>query len=140
MYIFLNFVNNKSMKKFCLFFTLFLVSLGFITNISCRHQINNKYLSDNYNYCYYENKSKDEQWFVTIKKSNLLNFFKNKGISINNISDIKTVYDDNGNFCSINIAGNTISFEELQNSFNINSSKITKIENKNSEIIIKGYY
>ena len=86
----------------------------------------------------YSTKNIDEVWHENIKKSKILKFMLNKGVSLSNISNIEPQNADDGTLKALKVGGKEISYEELKNDFNLQSNKITDIKNNFSSIDIYG--
>lgn len=80
----------------------------------------------------------EKTWNIEIKKSKLLEFLNKKNISLANLTNISSDYDEEKNLKSITVGGKTLSFDELKNEFGLISSKITKIKPTLSSIIVEG--
>ena len=77
-------------------------------------------------------------WNIEIKKSKLLEFLNKKNISLANLTNISSDYDEEKNLKSITLGGKTLSFDDLKNEFGLISSKIIKITPTLSSIIVEG--
>ena len=80
----------------------------------------------------------EKTWNIEIKKSKLLEFLNKKNISLANLTNISSDYDEEKNLKSITLGGKTLSFDDLKNEFGLISSKITKITPTLSSIIVEG--
>lgn len=80
----------------------------------------------------------EKTWNIEIKKSKLLEFLNKKNISLANLTNISSDYDEEKNLKSITLGGKTLSFDDLKNEFGLISNKITKITPTLSSIIVEG--
>lgn len=77
-------------------------------------------------------------WSKNISKSNILKFISKNNISISSIKNIREIKNDDGTLKSIIIGQKEIPYKTLEKEFDLNSNKITSIENQSSSITIIG--
>jgi hypothetical protein len=80
----------------------------------------------------------NDTWSVSVDKSNILSFLSKKNISLSNISKFEPEFDNNKNLINLSVAGQKISYEELEQEFGLKSSEITSVESGLTNITISG--
>lgn len=85
-----------------------------------------------------ENGEENQTWQTEIKKSEILNFLNQNGISLSNISKISPKINERGEFEGLLVAEKLISYSDLKETFGLKSNKILDVKNNLSSIIVVG--
>ncbi|MBQ4541770.1 MAG: hypothetical protein IJA23_02840 [Clostridia bacterium] len=85
-----------------------------------------------------DDKTKNQEWCVLVKKSKILEMLKKNNISLSNLSNFEVVTNEEGYTEKIIIAGKEFDFYYLMKAFNLPSNKNISIVNNLTSIKITG--
>lgn len=135
--------------------TLKSLSVVIRTNLTLNNELKNQTLTPSNKYKTLVNHTKNEtlkingntefidictdeySWKKSISKDKILNYAQKNNISLSNISNINSIYD-NDYVEKLEIGGKEFDYKKLSNEFGFESNQITNIETTNKEIIIYG--
>ena len=86
----------------------------------------------------YSTSKPEEIWHENIKKSKILKYMMNNGISLSSVSNVKTNNNEDGTLNSLQIGGKDIPYSELEQNFNFKSNSIIDIKNNFTSVDVYG--